>query len=41
MEDVLIKSGKEEMDVQAIHKYLAEDSYWAKGISLLALTANR
>jgi GNAT superfamily N-acetyltransferase len=32
MENVSIKSGKEEMDIQAIHKYLNEDSYWAKGI---------
>jgi GNAT superfamily N-acetyltransferase len=33
MEKVSIKSGKEEMDVKAIHKFLAEESYWAKGIS--------
>ena len=33
METVSIKSGKEEMDIQAIHKFLSEESYWAKGIS--------
>ena len=33
MENVTIKSGKEEMDVKAIHKFLNEESYWAKGIS--------
>src|SRR5664279_6360071 len=33
MEDIIIKSGKQEMDVQAIHQFLSEDSYWAKGIS--------
>jgi len=33
MSEVSIKSGKENMDVKAIHRFLAEDSYWAKGIS--------
>ena len=33
MENVTIKSGKEEMDIKAIHKFLSEESYWAKGIS--------
>jgi GNAT superfamily N-acetyltransferase len=33
MEDILIKSGKQDMDVRAVHKFLTEDSYWAKGIS--------
>jgi len=33
MEDIIIKSGKQEMDVPAIHQFLSEDSYWAKGIS--------
>jgi GNAT superfamily N-acetyltransferase len=33
MEQVLIKSGKEQMDIQAIHQFLSEESYWAKGIS--------
>ena|SRR5450631_2596539 len=33
MEDILIKSGKEHMDVRAIHQFLTEESYWAKGIS--------
>ena len=33
MADLFIKSGKENMDVEAIHKFLTEDSYWAKGIS--------
>ncbi|WP_343702385.1 GNAT family N-acetyltransferase [Chitinophaga sp.] len=28
-----IKTGKENMDVRAIHRFLSEDSYWAKGIS--------
>ena len=28
-----IKTGKENMDVKAIHHFLSEDSYWAKGIS--------
>src|SRR6201995_2099183 len=30
---VFIKEGKENMDVNLIHKYLSEKSYWAKGIS--------
>ena len=30
---VIIKEGKENMDVILIHKYLSEESYWAKGIS--------
>src|SRR5579872_2953003 len=30
---VIIKEGKENMDIVLIHKYLSEDSYWAKGIS--------
>src|SRR5882757_9870958 len=33
MENVSIKSGKEEMDIKSIHKFLNEESYWAKGIS--------
>ncbi len=33
MVDVSIKSGKKEMDIQAIHTFLSEESYWAKGIS--------
>jgi len=33
MTEVIIKSGKENMDVRAIHKFLTEESYWAKGIS--------
>jgi GNAT superfamily N-acetyltransferase len=34
MTELIIRSGKENMDVKAIHKFLTEDSYWAKGISL-------
>jgi len=30
---VLIKDGKENMDIGLIHKFLSEQSYWAKGIS--------
>ena len=33
MSEVIIKTGKESMDVTMIHRFLAEDSYWAKGIS--------
>lgn len=33
MAEVIIKTGKENMDVAIIHRFLAEDSYWAKGIS--------
>jgi len=33
MFEVCIKSGKENMDVKAVHRFLKEDSYWAKGIS--------
>ena len=33
MSEVSIKTGKENMDVTVIHRYLSEDSYWAKGIS--------
>ncbi|OQP57756.1 GNAT family acetyltransferase [Niastella vici] len=33
MSQVIIKTGKENMDVNVIHRYLSVDSYWAKGIS--------
>ena len=33
MSAVIIKTGKENMDVTMIHRFLSEDSYWAKGIS--------
>ena len=33
MPAVIIKTGKENMDVKMIHRFLSEDSYWAKGIS--------
>lgn len=33
MPEVIIKTGKENMDVSVVHRYLSEDSYWAKGIS--------
>jgi GNAT superfamily N-acetyltransferase len=33
MSEVLIKTGKEHMDITMIHRFLKEDSYWAKGIS--------
>lgn len=33
MSAVTIKTGKEHMDVTMIHRFLTEDSYWAKGIS--------
>lgn len=33
MQDVVIKTGKENMDVEMIHRFLSQDSYWAKGIS--------
>ncbi|MFX1708298.1 GNAT family N-acetyltransferase [Chitinophaga sp. CC14] len=33
MPEVIIKTGKENMDVKMIHRFLQEDSYWAKGIS--------
>lgn len=32
MSEVIIKTGKEHMDVKEIHRFLSEDSYWAKGI---------
>jgi GNAT superfamily N-acetyltransferase len=32
-DQVLIKEGKENMDVIVIHQFLSEQSYWAKGIS--------
>lgn len=32
MPDVMIKTGKEHMNVAMIHRFLSEDSYWAKGI---------
>ena len=31
--EVIIKTGKENMDVTMIHRFLTKDSYWAKGIS--------
>jgi len=33
MSEVIIRSGKENMDIETIHQYLSEESYWAKGIS--------
>jgi GNAT superfamily N-acetyltransferase len=33
MSEVIIKTGKENMDVRMIHRFLKEDSYWAKDIS--------
>ena len=33
MSEVSIKTGKENMDIKLIHRFLSEDSYWAKGIS--------
>ena len=33
MPDTIIKTGKENMDIPVIHRFLSEDSYWAKGIS--------
>lgn len=33
MSEVIIKTGKENMDIKVIHRFLAEDSYWAKGIT--------
>ena len=32
MSGVIIKTGKENMDIKVIYRFLAEDSYWAKGI---------
>jgi GNAT superfamily N-acetyltransferase len=33
MHNVVIRSGKEKMDVSVVHRYLSEESYWSKGIS--------
>jgi GNAT superfamily N-acetyltransferase len=33
MSEVMIKTGKGNMDIRMIHRFLKEDSYWAKGIS--------
>ena len=33
MEEVIIKTGIEKMDIKEIHRFLTEESYWAKGIS--------
>ncbi|ETZ21139.1 GNAT family N-acetyltransferase [Pedobacter sp. V48] len=33
MLEVIVKTGKENMDVKTVHRFLSEDSYWAKGIS--------
>ena len=33
MSAISIRTGKENMDVKVIHRFLNEDSYWAKGIS--------
>ena len=32
MSDVIVKTGKENMDVRSVHQFLTNDSYWAKGI---------
>ncbi|GGF29613.1 GNAT family N-acetyltransferase [Echinicola rosea] len=34
IENVTVRFGAENMDVKAIHRYLSEESYWAKGIGL-------
>lgn len=34
MPDVVIKTGKEQMDLQTVHQFLSQESYWAKGIPL-------
>ena len=33
MSEVIIKTGKEKMDVTMVYHFLTENSYWAKGIS--------
>jgi GNAT superfamily N-acetyltransferase len=33
MSEVIIKTGKGNMDIRMIHRFLKEDSYWAKDIS--------
>lgn len=33
MSAIIIKTGKEQMDVTMIHRFLSTESYWAKGIS--------
>lgn len=33
MSAIIIKTGKDHMDVKAIHHFLSESSYWAMGIS--------
>ena len=33
MEQIIIKTGSENMDIKEIHRFLSEESYWAKGIS--------
>nr|WP_198160739.1 GNAT family N-acetyltransferase [Pedobacter panaciterrae] len=30
---VIVKTGKQNMDVSTVHRFLSENSYWAKGIS--------
>jgi GNAT superfamily N-acetyltransferase len=32
MPEIIIRTGKEHMDVEMIHRFLSEHSYWAKGI---------
>ena len=32
MLNVVIKTGKEQMDVELVHRFLSEETYWAKGI---------
>lgn len=31
--DVMIKTGKENMDIDMVHQFLSQESYWANGIS--------
>lgn len=33
MPDAVIKTGRENMDIKMIHRFLSEESYWARGIS--------
>ena len=34
MEDIIVSTDKSKLDFSLIHKYISEDSYWAKGIPI-------
>jgi N-acetylglutamate synthase-like GNAT family acetyltransferase len=34
MEEIIVSTDKSKLDISLIHKYISEDSYWAKGVPI-------